>query len=349
MRVVSLASGSSGNALLIEAGPRGRTRLLIDAGIGVRLLTRRLQAVGVHPAQLRGIVLTHEHSDHVMGLPALLKYYAVPIIADPRTLNAVEDGLRTGAWRSDYGRLISARNEDEIAVKRESHTSPLFDSLGTHSVAEGDALSGVQGTMSVLQIAPSAVEAVDAPAAMPITPAMLPLPVGSRRTIGDIHIISFPISHDAVAPCGYLLQAGGCRVCIVTDSGEVTPVMLAHMRQADLLILEANHDRERLLRGPYPWSLKQRILSSTGHLSNTQSAEAVLQTWPSDGVRWLWLAHLSRTNNTPTLALASIRASLQAAGASLDHIHISALPPGMGYTWDTARLWHTPSLWTMES
>jgi phosphoribosyl 1,2-cyclic phosphodiesterase len=165
--------------------------------------------------------------------------------------------------------------------------------------------------------------------------------------MGDIEVLSFPISHDAVAPCGYLLQAGGCRVCVVTDSGEVTATMLDMIRQADLLILEANHDRERLLRGPYPQALKQRILSSTGHLSNDQTADAILRTWCPDSVRWLWLAHLSRTNNTASLALSSVRARLLAARANLAQLHISALPPDMGHVWDSTELWRMSSLWDM--
>jgi phosphoribosyl 1,2-cyclic phosphodiesterase len=162
-------------------------------------------------------------------------------------------------------------------------------------------------------------------------------------------VISFPVSHDAAAPCGYLLSAGGCRVCVAIDSGEVTPTMLEAIKQADLLILESNHDRERLLRGPYPYALKQRILSPTGHLSNDQAAEAVLRTWRTDGVRWLWLSHLSRTNNTPRLALSSMRARIKAAGADLAQIHISVLPPGMGSAWDSTQLWQVPSLWEMTT
>ena len=150
---------------------------------------------------------------------------------------------------------------------------------------------------------------------------------------------------DAVAPCGYLLSAGGCRICIAIDSGEVTSTMLEAMRHADLLILESNHDRERLIRGPYPYALKQRILSATGHLSNDQAADAVLQTWRTDSVRWLWLSHLSRTNNTPKLALHGMVNRLEKAGASLEQIHISVSPPGMGGVWDSTQLWHSPSLW----
>ena len=124
--------------------------------------------------------------------------------------------------------------------------------------------------------------------------------------------------------------------------------MLEAMHHADLLILESNHDRERLLRGPYPYHLKQRILSPTGHLSNDQAADAVLRTWRTDSVRWLWLSHLSRTNNTPRLALKSMLANLETANANLAQIHISVLPPGMSCRWDSTQLWHEPSLWEMQ-
>lgn len=297
MRVVSLGSGSSGNALLVEAGSLRRTKLLIDAGLNTRTITERLLKVGVQPAQLTAILLTHEHSDHTLGLPTLLKRYALPLVADSRTYGAIEAGLQSGLWRADSGRLFST----------------------------GDVLNE---TLAV----PSAVQ-------------FQALTVGEHITLGDIHVTSFATSHDAIAPCGYLLEAGGCRACIVTDTGEVTQPMLAAMGQADLLIIEANHDRERLLRGPYPLHLKQRILSPTGHLSNDQAADAILHTWRGDSVRWLWLAHLSRTNNTPKLALEGVRARLKAANAPLAQVHLSALPPEMGLVWDSTQLWHAPSLW----
>jgi phosphoribosyl 1,2-cyclic phosphodiesterase len=167
----------------------------------------------------------------------------------------------------------------------------------------------------------------------------LELVAGVKHVIGDIEVLPFAISHDAIEPCGYLLHAGGCRLCLITDTGEVTPSMLEYIQQADLLILESNHDRERLVRGPYPWVLKRRILSPTGHLSNDQTAEAVLRTWREDGMRWLWLAHLSRTNNTPALALESMQAYLRAAKVNLARIRIAALPPTIGQVWDSTRLW----------
>jgi phosphoribosyl 1,2-cyclic phosphodiesterase len=293
MRIVSLGSGSSGNALLVEAGPERRTKLLVDAGLSMRVLTERMRLAGVMLEQLSGVLITHEHSDHVLGLPSLLKRSSIPLISDVRTYQAVVESITTGALRTDSGKL-----------------API------HDIFEGKL-------------------------------SHMALPVGSCCTLGDVEVTSFATAHDAVAPCGYLLTAGGCRVCMVTDTGEVTETMLQVMQHADLLVLESNHDRQRLLRGPYPYKLKQRILSSTGHLSNDQAAEAVLRTWRNDSVRWLWLAHLSRTNNTPTLALETMRAHLRAVSANLAQVHLAALPPGMGHVWDSTQLWHTPSLWEM--
>ncbi len=312
MRAISLASGSSGNALLVEAGPQGRTKLLIDAGLSGRVLSTRLRQVGVELSQLQGILITHEHSDHVIGLPFLARRLTSPIITDPRTLQAISESITSGSWRNESGSLTPIAPEQEVSLFQPSSTIPDLTPITPGSLLGRNFLS---------------------------------LPVGTSCIVGDIEISSFPISHDAVAPCGYLLRAGGCRICVVTDSGEVTDFMLAKIQLADLLVLESNHDRQRLLRGPYPYTLKQRILSSSGHLSNDQAAEAVLRTWRADGVRWLWLSHLSRTNNTPELARKSMYTSLQSAGVNLAHIHISVSPPTMGPIWDSTQLWHAPSLW----
>lgn len=313
MRITSLGSGSSGNAYLVEAGPQGRTRLLVDAGFPARVLGERLLRAGCTPSQLRGVLVTHEHSDHIVGLPPLLKRHAVPVYADPRTLVEIRAILAAGTLRSESGTLIRLDAHPGLFGDDQSAGLPVPDTA---------VLTGKDDLWREL-------------------------PAGTSCVIGDIEVYSFPVSHDAVAPCGYVLSAGGCRVCIITDSGEVTPIMLAALAQADLLILEANHDRARLLSGPYPYHLKQRILSPTGHLSNQQAAEAVLRTWRGDAVRWLWLAHLSRTNNTRKLALTGVRESLRAAGASLAQLHISVLSHEMGGNWDSTRLWHDEQLWEM--
>ncbi len=311
MRVVSLGSGSSGNALLVEAGPNGRTKILVDAGFSERILRDRLWSVGVSLSQIQAVLITHEHADHILGLPAIVKRCATPLVADARTLSAVERVFSAGILRSESGTLVPLESLDDDGKGEYLFAEEMSNG---HSMHE---------------------RAID-------------LPVGSCHLLGDIEVVSFPVSHDAIAPCGYLLSAGGCRVCVVIDSGEVTPTMLEAMNQADLLILESNHDRERLIRGPYSYALKNRILSSTGHLSNDQAAEAVLRTWRTDAVRWLWLSHLSRTNNTPKLAMNSVQSRIQAAGANLAQIHISVLPHTMGGVWDSTQLWHVPSLWEMR-
>jgi phosphoribosyl 1,2-cyclic phosphodiesterase len=313
MRVVSLASGSSGNSLLVEAGPQGRTKLLVDVGISGRILTSRLRQVGVELSQIQGILITHEHSDHVLALPYLLKRVSCPILTDARTFQAILESISSGLWHNESGSL-----------------TPLANELGSSELTSaGVSTSDLLSTTSEITAYKN----------------YLSLPVGTSCVLGDIEINSFPISHDAVAPCGYLLSAGGCRICVVTDTGEVTTAMLEKIQFADLLVLESNHDRQRLLRGPYPYALKQRIIGTNGHLSNDQAADAVLRTWRADAVRWLWLSHLSRTNNTPDLARSSMYTNLQSAGVNLAHIHISVSPPTLGPIWDSTQLWHTSSLW----
>ncbi len=333
MRVISLGSGSSGNSLLIEAGPGGRTKLLVDAGFTDHILIARLRQVGISPAQLSGILVTHEHTDHILGVPILMKRHAVPVITDARTLKAIEQILASNAWQTELAAI-------------DQHYDTFLQPKGVMEEQQTYRVQAIK-TFTPPLSAPTDMGTVEADKSA-MAEINRALPVGSCTIIGDIEVTSFPVSHDAVAPCGYLLSAGGCRVCIVVDSGEVTPVMLAAMHQADLLVLESNHDREKLLRGPYPYALKQRILSPTGHLSNDQAADAVLRTWRTDSVRWLWLSHLSRTNNTPKIALTSMVSRLQAARANLAQVHITVLPPGMGSVWDTTQLWHTPSLWEMQ-
>jgi phosphoribosyl 1,2-cyclic phosphodiesterase len=165
------------------------------------------------------------------------------------------------------------------------------------------------------------------------------LPAGGSIRLGALEIRSFAISHDAVAPCGFLLSSSAWRVCVVTDTGMPTEPMLEALREAHLMVIEANHDLKRLLNGPYPYHLKQRIQSATGHLSNAQTCQALERTL-DDGPRWLWLAHLSKTNNTPELAKTHVREHLRSLG--LRHIDPVALPREVGPVWDSTTLWADP-------
>lgn len=269
MRVVSLGSGSSGNALVAQAGS---TAVLLDAGFPVRTLLSRLRQANIAPEQISAILLTHEHHDHACGATAFAQRYGIPLISDPRTLDAV------------LSRPVRGRLEP---------------------------------------IAPGTIERVEAH-------------VGRAVTVGSLQVRSFPVSHDAVAPCGFVVSSGAWRLCFITDTGMVNEPILEAMAESSLLVIESNHDKARLLNGPYPWHLKQRILGPTGHLSNDQTSQALLQVL-DDAPRWVWLGHLSRTNNTPDIARAHLRECLRQVG--LRHIDPQITPPTLGPTWDSATLW----------
>jgi len=123
----------------------------------------------------------------------------------------------------------------------------------------------------------------------------------------DIHPIS--LSHDAEDPAGFTIRSNGLKLGIVTDLGVVTSMVREHLKGCHALILEANHDDDMLLNGPYPWPLKQRIRSRIGHLSNNDSS-TLLSDILHDRLQHVILAHLSETNNTPEEALRSIAPAL---------------------------------------
>ncbi len=126
---------------------------------------------------------------------------------------------------------------------------------------------------------------------------------GERFEIGDIEINPFAIPHDAADPVGFALRTNGTKVALVTDLGYMPELVKHHLREADFLILESNHDLDMLKVGPYPWYIKQRVMSRTGHLSNNVVSDFLCDSEVFDGrARHLVLAHLSEQNNTPDIA-----------------------------------------------
>ena len=125
---------------------------------------------------------------------------------------------------------------------------------------------------------------------------------GERFTVGDIEVSPFSVPHDAADPVGYAFRVNGTKVAIVTDLGYLPELVKFHLREADCLILESNHDLEMLKVGPYPWHIKQRVMSRTGHLSNHIVSEYLADPEGFDGrAQFLVLAHVSETNNNPDL------------------------------------------------
>lgn len=136
---------------------------------------------------------------------------------------------------------------------------------------------------------------------------------GRTMQLGDFEVTPFRVPHDSSDNMGYMIQAEGEAFCIITDAGTVTPEMAKFIGQATSLVIEANHDREMLVSGPYPEHLKVRIVSDTGHLSNTLCAEAIAQNM-SEQLKRVWLCHLSEENNHPELARKTVEQVLRSYG-----------------------------------
>jgi phosphoribosyl 1,2-cyclic phosphodiesterase len=224
-----LASGSKGNSLLIGSP---KTRFLLDAGLSGKELARRLESSPVQPHQLKAMIVSHEHQDHVRGLGVFSRRFDLPVYMNEGTLNQLPS--RTGRFA-------------DIQV---------FQS-------------------------------------------------GSSFVVGDIKVHPFSISHDAGDPVGFVMEHGNSRLGVCTDLGAVTHLVQQRLQGCHGLVLEANHDHELLINGPYPPHLKQRIRSRHGHLSNADACRLLMNLYHSD-LDTVLLAHLSETNNHPDLVRESV-------------------------------------------
>ena len=239
MILCPLFSGSGGNATLLAMGD---TRLLVDAGVSAARLMRALSLLGVEPQSLSGVLVTHEHADHIKGIPVFVRKTGVPVYATP------------GTWQG-----MLAKDAD---IPREARR--------------------------VIQ-------------------------AGEDFFVGGINVHPFPIPHDAADPVGYVFLRGGGKLGVATDLGHLSETWLSRLSGCQALVLESNHDVDLLTRGSYPEVLKRRILSKRGHLCNEDSAKA-LAALACAGTQAVFLAHLSRENNRPELALACARQALTQAG-----------------------------------
>lgn len=138
--------------------------------------------------------------------------------------------------------------------------------------------------------------------------------IATNIRYNNVKISSFEIPHDAADPHGYIFEdtESGSKCCYLTDTGFVTDKVIAAVKDAETLVLEANHDVAMLKNGRYPQALKQRILSTRGHLSN-DSAGMLLSNL-AKLPKHIFLAHLSEENNRPQLALETVQRMLQEAG-----------------------------------
>jgi len=142
---------------------------------------------------------------------------------------------------------------------------------------------------------------------------------GRSFIVNTLEVHPFSTPHDAGDPAGFTIAGNGLKIGIATDLGIATAMVKHHLKGCSLLILEANHDPDMLMNGPYPWPLKQRIKGRTGHLSNQASRE-LLTELKHDKLQHVILAHLSETNNTPAKALCEVAPALEGCGT---RIHVA--------------------------
>lgn len=235
------ASGSSGNCYYLGTRRRG---VLIDAGISARQIQKCLREMGLDFQNIMGVLVTHDHADHIRAVGTLGERVHLPIYAT----ELIHEGID-----HNYG------------VREKLRTSRRYFEKG-----EPWELFGMQ-------------------------------------------INTFDIEHDSTDCLGYAIDYQGQRFVMITDCGSVNDEMEAYIRTANHLVIEANHDEHMLLNGPYPTYLKERILSPRGHQSNDVCGQLLVKNW-HEGLRNIWLCHLSLENNDPQVAYDTVAAYLLNAG-----------------------------------
>jgi phosphoribosyl 1,2-cyclic phosphodiesterase len=289
-----LASGSKGNATVIAAGS---TRILVDAGLSCRELMRRMAAVGEEPAALSAILITHEHLDHVAGLAVLARKLKIPVFFTEQTHRAWVRML-TPRTTMSYAKWL-----EKMEQERDARTAAASHAPAHTLAAGGAAVEEVVEAELEDELKSEEVESPKVKADPAFLPAVEYFRAGHNFCIGEIDVSPFTIPHDAVDPCGFVFHARSesIRMAVATDLGYIPPNVKMALKNVDVLLLESNHDLEMLKDGPYPWSVKQRVLSRVGHLSNDAAAEFLLRDYDG-GAHTIVLGHLSESNNLPELA-----------------------------------------------
>lgn len=239
MRFSVLASGSTGNAVYVENDEHS---FLIDVGHSGKKMEQLFANIDRDMKNLSGILVTHEHSDHIKGLGVIARKYKIPIFANAKT------------WA---------------------------------------AMDGLVGTIP--------------------TDLCFDFDMETVKTFGSLDIQSFAVSHDAADPMFYTFNENGRKLVVITDTGYVSDRMKGYIAAADAYVFESNHDVSMLQMGKYPWSIKRRILSDVGHVSNEDAAVAMADVVAEKPTQ-IYLAHLSKDNNMKDLARMSVEQTLQSCG-----------------------------------
>ncbi|MBQ9172441.1 MAG: MBL fold metallo-hydrolase [Bacteroidales bacterium] len=255
LRFMSFSSGSCGNCYYLGDGDDG---ILIDAGVSLRRLRTALQASGLSLDSFAGILVTHDHMDHIRSLGSYCKKILKPVWA----------------------------------------TTLLHGRLATHPLA-----------------------------APHITACRRDLREGEWNEVSIFRVKYFIVPHDATQTVGYSIDCPKYRhrFVIMTDIGRMTDEAINYAREADTLVIESNYDTDMLISGPYPHDLKMRICQGYGHLSNDECADAIRDIY-HEGLRNIFLCHLSENNNTPDLAYRSAKNALSDIGVQDGLVNLRTLP-----------------------
>jgi phosphoribosyl 1,2-cyclic phosphodiesterase len=302
VRFTVLASGSKGNSTVVSGG---RTRILVDCGLSCRELFRRMKLVEEEPETLDAILITHEHSDHVNGVAVTARKLGIPVYFTEGTHRAWMRWL-TPRRQMTYAQWLEQCRKQAAERQAEADTTAQEGEAD-----ESDLLEGAEAS-------PEATEPISKPKTKDPTwlPAVEYFRAGEPFEIGDIAVSPFTIPHDAADPVGFVFRAEGVRMASATDLGYISPNVRQQLQGVDLLLLESNHDLEMLRDGPYPWSVKQRVLSRVGHLSN-EAAAGFLEDGYDGQAAYVILAHLSESNNLPELARVAAERALSCRASLL--------------------------------
>lgn len=146
--------------------------------------------------------------------------------------------------------------------------------------------------------------------------------IGEKFEIGDLGIIPFATSHDAMDSCGFSIEHGGKKISIATDLGEITNDVMNNLKESKFVLLEANYEPEILRSCGYPYSVKNRIASNRGHLSNNEAGKTILKLL-AHGLENVMLGHLSKESNFPELAYKSVENELLQNNINMKDIEIA--------------------------
>ncbi len=242
LQFISFGSGSCGNCYYLGDD---KNAILIDAGVGIRRLKRNMRDYGINFSNIRGIIITHDHADHIKAAGYLSSELQLKVYA---TLN-IHEGMRNN---------YNALKKVEGCHTRYIETEQAFE-------------------------------------------------------LGSFRITAYKMPHDSTENVGYKIEYGDKVFTIMTDIGAPTEQLKYLIGASNYLVIESNYDEEMLISGKYPKHLKERIMSGTGHLSNSQTANVLAENF-HEHLSHVWLCHLSEENNHPELARKTIDFKLRSYG-----------------------------------